>query len=155
MKGNRETLDTDVGELLAEGRTAEARALETLAEVPLLDGVPLEALRRLAFEVRENVFPAGTEVVREGDEDGVGFFVVVGGAGAVYVGGRQVGLSRRATISARSRRSTAGRGRRRFVDDRAPLSDPRGRDLPRARPRSPRRGVEAARLPHGPRPSRR
>lgn len=91
MKGNRETLDTDVGELLAEGKTAEARALETLAEIPLLDGVPLETLRRLAFEVRENVFPAGTEVVHEGDEDGVGFFVVVGGAGAVYVGERQVG----------------------------------------------------------------
>jgi CRP/FNR family cyclic AMP-dependent transcriptional regulator len=91
VKGNRETLDTDVGELLAEGKTAEARALETLAEIPLLDGVPLETLRRLAFEVRENVFPAGTEVVREGDEDGVGFFVVVGGAGAVYVGERQVG----------------------------------------------------------------
>jgi CRP-like cAMP-binding protein len=91
VKGNRETLDTDVGELVAEGRTAEARALETLAGIPLLDGVPLETLRRLAFEVRESVFPAGTEVVHEGDEDGVGFFVVVSGAGAVYVGDRQVG----------------------------------------------------------------
>jgi CRP-like cAMP-binding protein len=91
MRSRGDTLDRDVGELLAQGRTAEARALEALAEVPLLDSVPLEALRRLASEVRETVFPAGTAVVREGDEDGVGFFVVVGGAGAVYVGERQVG----------------------------------------------------------------
>jgi Cyclic nucleotide-binding domain len=91
VRGGRDTLDRDVGELLAEGRTAEARALEALAGVPLLDGVPLEALRRLAFEVRESVFPDGTEVVREGDEDGVGFFVVVAGAGEVFVGERQVG----------------------------------------------------------------
>ena len=91
MRANRDTLDADVGELAAEGRTAEASALETLARVPLLDSVPLAALRALAVEVRESVFPAGTEVVREGDEDGVGFFVVVGGAGAISVGGRQVG----------------------------------------------------------------
>jgi CRP-like cAMP-binding protein len=91
VRGGRDTLDTDVGELLAVGRTAEARALETLAGIPLLDSVPLEALRRLAFEVRESVFPAGTDVVREGDEDGVGFFVVVAGTGAVYVGERLVG----------------------------------------------------------------
>jgi CRP/FNR family transcriptional regulator, cyclic AMP receptor protein len=91
MRSRRDTLDTDVGELRAEGRTAEARVLETLAEVPLFDGVPLEALRRLAFEVGESVFPADTEVVREGDEDGVGFFVVVAGTGAVEVGGGQVG----------------------------------------------------------------
>ena len=63
MRGNR-TLDADVGELLAEGRTAEARVLEALGQVPLLEGLPLEVLRRLAFEVRESVFPAGTEVVR-------------------------------------------------------------------------------------------
>jgi CRP-like cAMP-binding protein len=90
MRGTRDTLDTDVGELVAQGRTAEARALEALAGVPLLDGVPLETLRRLASEVRESVFPAGTAVVREGDEDGVGFFVVVAGEGAVYVGERRV-----------------------------------------------------------------
>jgi CRP-like cAMP-binding protein len=86
-----DTLDTEVGELLAEGRTAEARALETLARVPLLEDVPLDALRPLASEVRESVFPAGTEVVREGDDDGVGLFVVVAGSGAVSVGERQVG----------------------------------------------------------------
>lgn len=90
MRLSREALDTNVGALVAQGHTAEARALETLAGVPLLHGVPLETLRRLAFEVGESVFPAGTEVVREGDDDGVGFFVVVSGQGAVYVGERQV-----------------------------------------------------------------
>jgi CRP/FNR family cyclic AMP-dependent transcriptional regulator len=91
MRANRDTLDVDVGELVAEGRAAEARALETLARVPLFDGVPLAALRLLAVEVRESVFPAGTEVVREGDGDGVGFFVVVGGRGAISVRGQEVG----------------------------------------------------------------
>jgi CRP/FNR family transcriptional regulator, cyclic AMP receptor protein len=91
VKENRETLDKDVEQLRADGRTAEARVLETLAEVPLFDTVPMQVLRRLAFEVRESVFPAGTEVVREGDADGVGFFVVVSGEGTVRVGGRAVG----------------------------------------------------------------
>lgn len=36
------------------------------------------------------MFPAGTAVVREGDSDGVGFFVVVSGVGAVRVGDREV-----------------------------------------------------------------
>ena len=90
MRTGRDTLDADVGELLAEGRTAEARALEALAQVPLLDGVPVEALRPLAFEACESVFPTGTEVVREGDDDGVGFFVVVAGVADVYVGERRV-----------------------------------------------------------------
>ena len=90
MRGGRDTLDADIGELVAEGRTAEARALETLAQLPLLDGIPLEALRPLALEACESVFPAGTEVVREGDDDGVGFFVVVAGVGEVYVGHRHV-----------------------------------------------------------------
>jgi CRP-like cAMP-binding protein len=91
VRGGRDTLDAHVGELRAEGRTAQARALEALAQVPLLDGVPLEALRPFALEVCESVFPAGTEVVREGDDDGVGFFVVVAGEGEIYVGERRVG----------------------------------------------------------------
>jgi CRP-like cAMP-binding protein len=91
VKGSRETLDSDVADLIAQGRSPEARALETLARVSLLDSVPLDVLRRLAFEARQSVFPAGTEVVREGDSDGVGCFVVVAGKGTVHVGGRQVG----------------------------------------------------------------
>lgn len=90
MRNGRDTLDANVGELLAQGRTTEARALEALAQVPLLDGVPLQALRPLALEACESVFPAGTEVVREGDDDGVGFFVVVAGEGEIFVGEQHV-----------------------------------------------------------------
>lgn len=70
---------------------ADARVLEALAETPLLDTVPVDVLRRLASEVRESVFPAGTEVVREGDADGVGLFVVVAGEATVRIGDRHVG----------------------------------------------------------------
>ena len=84
-------LDAEIEQLLADGRDEEARRLETLAAVSLLDGVPVEVLGGLAFDLRENVFPAGTEVVREGDSDGVGFFVVVSGKGAVRIGDREVG----------------------------------------------------------------
>lgn len=91
VSGIRETLDEDVQELRAGGRGAQARVLEALAEVPLLDTVPLDVLQRLASEVRESVFPAGTEVVREGDADGVGLFVVVSGEATVRVGDRHVG----------------------------------------------------------------
>jgi CRP/FNR family cyclic AMP-dependent transcriptional regulator len=74
----------------AEGRDDEARVLATLATVAFLEGVPLEALRCLASEVGELVFPAGSVVVREGDADGVGFFVVVSGVGAVRISDREV-----------------------------------------------------------------
>jgi CRP-like cAMP-binding protein len=94
VRGARDTLEASVGELVAEGRTAEARALETLAGLPLLADVPLEALRPVALEMCESVFPAGTEVMREGDEDGVGFFVVLAGEGDVFVGAQHVRIVR-------------------------------------------------------------
>jgi CRP-like cAMP-binding protein len=74
----------------ADGRDDKAYILATLASVPFLDGLPPKALRRLASEVCESVFPAGSVVVRQGDSDGVGFFVVVSGVGAVRVGDREV-----------------------------------------------------------------
>jgi CRP/FNR family cyclic AMP-dependent transcriptional regulator len=95
VRTGRDTLDAEFEQLRADGRGTEARVLETLAEVPLFDTVPVEILRRLAFEVRESVFPAGTAVVREGDADGVGFFVVVSGEGTVRVDDRLVGAVRR------------------------------------------------------------
>ena len=91
MRDRRSTPDAEVADLLANGRSAEARALDLLADVALLDSVPLEELRRVAVDVSESVFPAGTAVGREGDEDGVGFFVVVSGEASVHTGGREVG----------------------------------------------------------------
>jgi CRP-like cAMP-binding protein len=89
-----EALDSALGGLEAEGRHDEARVLQTLASVAFFDGVPLEALRRLASKVGESMFPAGSVVLREGDSDGVGFFVVVSGVGAVRVGDREVATVR-------------------------------------------------------------
>lgn len=86
-----EALDEHVAEMKAEGRDAEARTLAALASVPFFDGVPLEALRCLASDVGDSVFPAGTVVLREDEADGVGFFVVVSGVGAVRIGSREVG----------------------------------------------------------------
>jgi CRP-like cAMP-binding protein len=86
-----DALEAEVAAMKAEGRHDEACRLETLASVPFLDGVPLEALRCLAAEVGESVFPAGSLVVREGDADGVGFFVVVSGVGVRRVGDSDLG----------------------------------------------------------------
>jgi CRP-like cAMP-binding protein len=89
-----EALDSEVAEMKAQGRAHEARMLATLASVPFFDGVSLEALRCLASEIGDSVFPAGTVVLREGEADGVGFFVVVSGVGAVRIGNRDVGTVR-------------------------------------------------------------
>jgi CRP/FNR family cyclic AMP-dependent transcriptional regulator len=83
-------MEAEIAGLRAKGRDSEARLLETLASVALLDSVPFAALRNLALEAESNVFPAGTEVVREGDTDGVGLFVVVSGEGSVRVEGQEV-----------------------------------------------------------------
>lgn len=65
--------------------------------VRLLEGVPLLAslqtkdLQRLAKDFTERDFDAGSVIVREGDEHGVGFFIVAEGEGVVTVGGKEVG----------------------------------------------------------------
>lgn len=68
--------------------------------VRLLEGVPLLAslqtrdLQRLAKDFTERDFDAGSVIVREGDEHGVGFFIVAEGEGVVTVGGKEVGKVR-------------------------------------------------------------
>jgi len=83
-------LETELSKMRAEGNDDEARMLETLAAVPFLEDVSPAALGILASGVGESVFPAGSIVVREGDADGVGFFVVVSGVGSVRVGDREI-----------------------------------------------------------------
>jgi CRP-like cAMP-binding protein len=78
----------------AAGQDGEGRILVALASAPFLDGLPPEAVRCLASKVGEGVFPAGSVVVREGDSDGVGLFIVVSGVGAVRVGDREVATVR-------------------------------------------------------------
>ena len=64
--------------------------VDTLAKVPLLSGLDRHQLEKLADDFTERTFPAGTVVVREGDEQGIGFFVVAEGDGTVSVGGSEI-----------------------------------------------------------------
>ena len=61
-----------------------------LAGVPLLASLDKKHLERLAKDFSERTFPAGSTVIREGDEKGVGFFVVAEGEGAVSIDGKQI-----------------------------------------------------------------
>ena len=63
---------------------------DLLAGVPLLSGLDRKQLATLARDFSERTFPAGSVVVRQGDEKGIGFFVVAEGEGVVSVGGREV-----------------------------------------------------------------
>lgn len=64
---------------------------DLLAKVPLLAGLDRKHLERLGRDFSERTFPAGSTVVQEGDDRGIGFFVVADGTGVVSVGGKQVG----------------------------------------------------------------
>jgi CRP/FNR family transcriptional regulator, cyclic AMP receptor protein len=68
---------------------------DLLAGVPLLSGLDRKQLERLAKDFSERTFTAGSTVVREGDEHGIGFFVVAGGEGTVTVGGKEVATVKR------------------------------------------------------------
>ncbi len=63
---------------------------DLLATVPLLSGLERKQLESLARDFSERTFPAGAVVVREGDDHGVGFFVVAEGEGVVTVKGNEV-----------------------------------------------------------------
>jgi voltage-gated potassium channel len=63
---------------------------DLLGGVPLLSGLDRKQLESLARDFSERTFPAGTVVVREGDDHGIGFFVVADGEGTVTVKGKEV-----------------------------------------------------------------
>lgn len=63
---------------------------DLLAGVPLLSGLDRKQLESLARDFSERTFPAGSVVVREGDDHGIGFFVVADGEGVVTVKGNEV-----------------------------------------------------------------
>ena len=65
--------------------------VDLLAGVPLLSGLDRKHLERLTKDFSARTFPAGSVVVREGDDHGIGFFVVAEGQGVVTVGGKKVG----------------------------------------------------------------
>jgi CRP/FNR family transcriptional regulator, cyclic AMP receptor protein len=69
-----------------------ASLADELKQVPLFSGLSQRQLRQLAKGFRERQFKPGTEVVREGQMSGVGFFVIVDGTATVSAGGSEVAL---------------------------------------------------------------
>jgi CRP-like cAMP-binding protein len=64
--------------------------VDALSRVPLLSSLDRKHLERLAKDFSERTFPAGTVVVSEGSEHGIGFFVVGDGEAVATVGGEEV-----------------------------------------------------------------
>jgi CRP-like cAMP-binding protein len=64
--------------------------VDVLATVPLLSGLDHKRLERLARDFTDRMIPAGTVVVREGDAQGMGFFIIAEGEVVVTVGGREL-----------------------------------------------------------------
>ena len=63
---------------------------EALSRVPLLSGLDSKELERLASSFTERAFPAGTVVVKQGDERGIGFFVITDGTARVSADGQSL-----------------------------------------------------------------
>ena len=62
---------------------------ELLKDVPLFGSLNRDQLQTLSRSFRERTFPAGSEVLTEG-QSGVGFFVIEDGEASVSVGGKIV-----------------------------------------------------------------
>lgn len=65
-------------------------SIALLKQVALFSGLSDKDLGKIATLLRARTFPAGTEVVTEG-QGGAGFFIVESGTARVSVGGKQVG----------------------------------------------------------------
>ena len=63
---------------------------DILATVPLLSGLDRKHRERLAQDFKERELPAGTVIIRQGDEHGMGFFVVAEGEVVVSVDGQEL-----------------------------------------------------------------
>jgi CRP-like cAMP-binding protein len=66
--------------------------VEALGRVPLLSGLDEKELKRLAEAFTERAFAAGDVVVRQGDERGIGFFVITEGAARVSANGKDLAV---------------------------------------------------------------
>src|SRR6476619_8382945 len=64
--------------------------VDALAQVPMLSSLDRRHLEKLAKDFTERSFPAGTVVVRQGDDRGIGFFVIADGEAIVSVDGAEV-----------------------------------------------------------------
>jgi CRP-like cAMP-binding protein len=63
---------------------------EALSRVPLLSELDSKQLNALSRSFTERAFPAGTVVVKEGDERGIGFFVIADGQARVTRKGEEL-----------------------------------------------------------------
>ena len=63
---------------------------EALSRVPLLSGLDSKQLNALARSFTERTFPADSVVVKEGDERGIGFFVITDGRARVTLKGEEL-----------------------------------------------------------------
>jgi trk system potassium uptake protein TrkA len=64
--------------------------VEALARVPMLSSLDRKHLEKLAKDFSERTFPGGSVVVKEGDKQGIGFFVIADGEAVVTRGGDEV-----------------------------------------------------------------
>jgi CRP-like cAMP-binding protein len=64
--------------------------VDALARVPMLSSLDHKHLEKLARDFSDRTFPAGSVVVKEGEERGIGFFVVADGDAVATVGGKEV-----------------------------------------------------------------
>jgi CRP-like cAMP-binding protein len=72
-------------------RRMSMNVVDALSKVPMLASLDRRHLERLARDFTERSFPAGQVVVKEGDERGIGFFVIADGEAVVTKEGREVG----------------------------------------------------------------
>jgi CRP-like cAMP-binding protein len=64
--------------------------VDALAAVPMLSSLDRRHLEKLATDFTERTFPAGAVVMKEGDEHGIGFFIVADGEAVTTIGGKEV-----------------------------------------------------------------
>ena len=64
--------------------------VDALAHVPMLSSLDRKHLERLAKDFTDRTFPPGTVIVRQGDDRGIGFFVIADGEAVVSVDGADV-----------------------------------------------------------------
>ena len=64
--------------------------VDAIARVPMLESLDRKHLEKLARDFTERTFAAGAVVVKEGDDHGIGFFVIADGKAVVSRGGHEV-----------------------------------------------------------------
>ena len=64
--------------------------VDALANVPMLSSLDRRQLEKLSKDFATRTFPAGSVVVRQGDDHGIGFFVIAEGEASVSRDGEEV-----------------------------------------------------------------